>query len=76
MYREMMQKIMEEASAQFLEVLELVKNGIKIDQYLDEQIRDRILTKSNEWFKMIEIFRTLCPGLNSKKGDDYEIANY
>jgi len=76
MYREMMQKIMEEASAQFLEVLKLVKNGVKINQYLDEQIRDTILTKSNEWFKIIEIFRTLCPGLNSKKGDDYEIANY
>ncbi len=73
MYREMLQRIMEEASARFLEVLELVKNGVPIDKYFHEEIKEKVLIKSNEWFKMMEIFRALCPVLNltREKGGIY-----
>lgn len=70
MYREMMQTIMTEAVAQFLLVLESVKNGVEIDEYFMANIKEKVMEKSNEWFKMIEWFRIWCPALNQQKAKE------
>jgi hypothetical protein len=71
MYKDMMQKIMEEAVSQFLEIIEFVKEGKKIDNGINSEIKERVLRNSNEWLRMIELFRALCPVLNGKRGDGY-----
>ena len=67
MYGDIMQMIMKEATSQFLEVLWLMKNRARIDEETFKNIKEKVLTDSNEWFRMIETFRALCPVLNATK---------
>jgi radical SAM superfamily enzyme YgiQ (UPF0313 family) len=64
MYKNMMQMIMDEAVSQFLTVLELLKSGVKTDEYFFKNVKEKVLGKSNEWYKMIKVFKALCPVLN------------
>jgi radical SAM superfamily enzyme YgiQ (UPF0313 family) len=65
MYKDMMQKIMVEATAQFLDILGMIRNGVKIDEHLHGEVKEQVLKKTNNWFIMTEMFRQLCPELNS-----------
>ncbi len=73
MYRNMMQMIMREAVLQFLAALESVKNGVKSDVCVFSNVKEKVLAKSNEWLRMIEVFKALCPVLNLsyEEGDIY-----
>ena len=70
MYRDMMQLIMEEAVAQFLEILGLVKSGLEIDKCISRDIRESVSAKSNGWLRMIQVFNRLCPVLNQLQEDE------
>lgn len=68
LYKKLMIKIMEEATSLFISAAELVRDELDGDLQLIDAIQNDIYNKADEWVKMIEIFRNLCPVLKTEKG--------
>ncbi len=68
LFKKLMMTIMEEASILFIETAELVKSQADNNTKLIDNIHKSVYNKGNQWVKMIEIFRNLCPVFKPEKG--------
>ena len=66
-YRDMMYLIMKEAVSQFLDILNMLKDGVEIEGSVFASIRDKVQVKSNRWLRMTQTFRKSCPVLKEWK---------
>ncbi len=74
LYKELMIKVMEEASGIFIHTAELVRDGRDQEPESIDMIKASVYAKSNQWVRMIESFRVMCPLFNRKRrGTDAKV---
>ena len=74
LYKYLLDKIMEEASAIFIKAAEDLKDGFFDDPKSIEIISELVYSKANQWARMIESFRIMCPVLIKNDGGINEIV--